>query len=425
MITKETAIPTASEDQAGIGDDNGHEIDVADFDFMNLPDDFVPEAYRYFAALRAESPIHRNSDGSFVLTRYDDLVTAYRDPSVWSSDKKIDFKPKFGDSPLYEHHTTSLVFRDQPDQTRIRKLLQAAFTRKALVALEPRIHALVDGYLDEFEERRKMEVVSDFSFKLPVEVVCDMLGVPSSDRILIRNWALLILGALEPVLTDAEFEAGCKAVEDFKAYLRDCIRERKANPEGRSEGEILSALIDAEEDGENLTELELLHQCIFLLNAGHETSTNMISHGVHEMLRHPDQIEKLRTDPTLVDSAVEEILRYQAPIQVNNRRAIQDTELSGTQMPAGSMVHLMIGAANHDATQFPEPEKFDIARRPNRHLSFGLGVHICAGNSLARIEGKIVFGKLFARFPTLRLESPARLSSRIRFREVTELHVAI
>ena len=277
MITKETAIPTASEDQAGIGDDNGHEIDVADFDFMNLPDDFVPEAYRYFAALRAESPIHRNSDGSFVLTRYDDLVTAYRDPSVWSSDKKIDFKPKFGDSPLYEHHTTSLVFRDPPDQTRIRKLLQAAFTRKALVALEPRIHALVDGYLDEFEERRKMEVVSDFSFKLPVEVVCDMLGVPSSDRILIRNWALLILGALEPVLTDAEFEAGCKAVEDFKAYLRDCIRERKANPESRSEGEILSALIDAEEDGENLTELELLHQCIFLLNRSTGVGLRLVS----------------------------------------------------------------------------------------------------------------------------------------------------
>ena len=151
----------------------------------------------------------------------------------------------------------------------------------------------------------------------------------------------------------------------------------------------------------------------------------MISHGVHEMLRHPDQIEKLSADPTLIDSVVEEILRYRAPIQINNRRATRETELSGVPMPAGSIVHLMIGAANHDPAHFPEPEKFDIARRPNRHLSFGLGVHICAGNSLARIEGKIAFGKLFARFPTLRLESSAKLSNRIRFREVTELHVAI
>lgn len=406
---------------------NGGEpiTDIGDFDILKLPDDFVPEAYRYFRALRRHSPIHRNSDGSYLLTRYDDLVSVYRDPSVWSSDKTVEFKPKFGDSPLYEHHTTSVVFRDPPDHTRIRKLFQAAFTRKALAALEPRIHELVDAYLDAFEDRRKMEVVSDFSFKLPVEIVCDMLGVPSSDRILIRDWALLILGALEPALTKEQLDAGCAAVEDFKAYLRDRIRERKANPEGGKDGEILSALIDAEEDGETLTELELLHQCIFLLNAGHETSTNMLSHGVHEMLRHPDQITRLREEPNLVDSAVEEILRYQAPIQINNRRAVRGTELSGVPLPAGTNVHLMIGAANHDPDQFPEPERFDIGRRPNRHLSFGLGVHICAGNALARIEGRIAFGKLFERFPTLRLEAPAKLSSRVRFREVAELNVAI
>ena len=399
--------------------------EIDGFDLLNLPEDFVPDPYRYFAALRARDPVHANSDGSFVLTRYDDLVAAYRDPSVWSSDKKLDFKPKYGDSPLYEHHTTSLVFRDPPDHTRIRKLFQAAFTRKALAALEPRIHELVDAYLDELAERGGMEVVSDFSFKLPVEVVCDMLGVPSSDRILIRDWALLILGALEPVLSDQQFEDGCTAVEDFKAYLRALIAYRKAHPDEAKPGEILTALMEAEEDGETLTELELLHQCIFLLNAGHETSTNMISHGVHEMLRHPDQVARLHEDPALIGDAVEEILRYQAPIQINNRRALVDTELSGVKLPAGSMVHLMIGAANHDPAHFPEPETFDIGRRPNRHLSFGLGVHICAGNSLARIEGKIAFGKLFARFPGLRLEAPAKLSNRIRFREVAELRVSV
>ena len=400
-------------------------IDVGAFDIMNLPGDFVPRAYEYFAALRQESPIHRNSDGSYILTRYDDLVTAYRNPGVWSSDKKVDFKPKFGESPLYEHHTTSLVFNDPPDHTRIRKLFQAAFTRKALAALTPRIHSLVDSYLDRLEDTREMEVVDDFSFRLPMEVVCDMLGVPGSDRALIRDWALLILGALEPVLTEKQFQDGCDAVEDFKAYLRDRIKELKANPDGRREGEILSALVVAEEDGEKLTEIDLLHQCIFLLNAGHETSTNMISHGVHEMLRHPDQVEKLRNDPALIETAVEEILRYQAPIQINNRRALVDTELSGVPMSAGSIVHLMIGAANHDPAHFPDPESFDISRRPNRHLSFGLGIHICAGNNLARIEADIAFGKLFRRFPTLHLVSPAKLSNRVRFREITELKVAL
>jgi len=400
------------------------ETEVSNFDLLDLPSDFVPNAYRYLAALRQKSPIHRNSDDSVILTRYEDLVAVYRDPSVWSSDKKVEFKPKFGDSPLYEHHTKSVVFRDPPDHARIRKLFQAAFTRKALAALEPRIEELVDSYLDELAERREMEVVSAFSFKLPVEVVCDMLGVPSSDRILIRDWALLILGALEPVLTEEQFNAGCRAVEDFKAYLRDLIVHRKAHPADAKPGEILTALIEAEEDGEKLTELELLHQCIFLLNAGHETSTNMISHGVHELLRQPEQAARLRAEPALIESAVEEILRYQAPIQINNRRALVDTELSGVMLPTGSVVHLMIGAANHDPAQFPEPEIFDIARRPNRHLSFGLGVHICAGNALARIEGKIAFGKLFQRFPNLKLEAPAKLSNRIRFREIVELRVA-
>jgi len=412
---------TDSVDTAGATRD----IDTAGFDLAAVPDDFVADPYRYFAALRAERPVHCLPDGSYLLTRYDDLVAVYRDPTTWSSDKKLDFKPKFGDSPLYEHHTTSLVFRDPPDHTRIRKLFQAAFTRKALAALEPRIHQLVDGYLDDLAARGGMDVVADFSFKLPVEVVCDMLGVPASDRLLIRDWALLILGALEPVISAEQFEAGCTAVEDFKAYLRALVAERKARPTDGRSGEVLSALVAAEEDGEKLTELELLHQCIFLLNAGHETSTNMLSHGVHELLRRPEAVARLRAEPGLIDSCVEEVLRYQAPIQINNRRALKDTELSGVCLPAGSFVHLMLGAGNRDPAQFPEPDRFDIARRPNRHLSFGLGVHICAGNALARIEAAIAFGKLFTRFPTLHLTGPAKLSPRLRFREVTELPVAV
>ncbi|MGO1117206.1 cytochrome P450 [Rhodovibrionaceae bacterium A322] len=406
-------------------DVTGEGLDVSSFDLTDLPSDYIANPYRYFAALRQTSPVHLMADGSYLLTRYADMVAVYRDPDVWSSDKKQDFWPKFGDSPLYEHHTTSVVFRDRPDHTRIRALFQSAFTRKALAALEPRIHELVDHYLDKLADRGEMDVVADFSFTLPVEVVSIMLGVPVEDRILIRDWALLILGGLEPKLTPEQFAAGNKAVEDFKAYLRDLIAYRKANPTDGRSGEILTALIEAEEGGERLTELELLHQCIFLLNAGHETSTNMISHGVHELLRRPDQIARLREEPKLIDPCVEEILRYQAPIQINNRRALSATTLGDVALPEGARVHLMLGAANWDPAQFPDPQIFDIARQPNRHLSFGLGIHICAGNSLARIEGRIAFAKLFERFPSLTLSGPAKLSNRIRFREISHLPVSL
>jgi hypothetical protein len=317
------------------------------------------------------------------------------------------------------------VFRDPPDHTRIRKLFQAAFTRKALAALEPRIVELIDGYLDELEDRGEMELVEDFSFKLPIQVVCDMLGVPHDDRLLIRGWALAILSALEPALSDEQIDIGCRAVEDFKAYLRGLIVFRKKNPTDGRSGEILTALIEAEDGGETLSELELLHQCIFLLNAGHETSTNMISHGVHELLRHRDQLARLRAEPELIDDCVEEILRYQPPIQINNRRCLRNTEIGGVDLPEGSRVHLMIGAANRDPSSFPNPDNFDIGRRPNRHLSFGLGIHICAGNSLARIEGCIAFAAFANRFPNLHLTAPAKLSPRVRFREIEELHIAI
>ena len=400
--------------------------DVTDFDLLDVPPDYVVNPYPYLAALRECSPVHRNSDGTFILTRYDDCVTAYRDPIVWSSDKKADFAPKFGKTaPLYEHHTTSVVFIDAPGHTRIRKLFQFAFTRKALAAIEPRIARLVDMYLDRLEDRGEMDMVEEFSFKLPIEVVCDMLGVPACDRHMIRGWALAILTALEPMLTDEQLAAGNRAVTEFKAYLRDLIRHRRAFPEGAAPTEVLTVLADAEADGEKLTELELLHQCIFMLNAGHETSANMLSHGVHEMLRSPWEIRRLAENPGLIDSMVEEVLRYQAPIQINNRRSTRDTETGGVPVPAGTTIHMIVAAANRDPRQFPDPERFDISRRPNRHLSFGLGVHICAGNSLARLEAAIAFRKLFGRFPGLQLKAPPEIAARLRFREIRHLHVAV
>ena len=395
------------------------------FDLQNVSEDYLVDPYRVLAELRAQSPVHKNTDGTFVLTCYADIVQTYRDPMIWSSDKRATFKPKFGNTPLFEHHTNSIVFIDPPDHTRIRRLFQSAFTRKALAAFVPRITNLVDEYLNRLEDQRQMEIVEEFSFRLPIEVVCDLLGVPRQDREFIRGWANAILTALEPTLVQKQLDDGNQAVVDFKQYLGDLIAYRRAHPHDAQDTEVLTILADAEADGKRLTEIELLHQCIFMLNAGHETSTNMITHGIHEMLLNPDQIDLLSENPDLIEPMVEEVLRYQAPIQINNRRANSDQILSGVTIPADTTVHMMINAANRDPAQFPNPDRFDITRRPNRHLSFGLGVHICAGNALARVEAQIAFQRLFRRFPKLALTIPAVIAPRLRFREVSALHVSV
>ena len=395
------------------------------FDLQNVSEDYLVDPYRVLAELRAQSPVHKNTDGTFVLTCYADIVQTYRDPMIWSSDKRATFKPKFGNTPLFEHHTNSIVFIDPPDHTRIRRLFQSAFTRKALAAFVPRITSLVDEYLNRLEDQGQMEIVEEFSFRLPIEVVCDLLGVPRQDREFIRGWANAILTALEPTLVQKQLDDGNQAVVDFKQYLRDLIAYRRAHPHDAQDTEVLTILADAEADGKRLTEIELLHQCIFMLNAGHETSTNMITHGIHEMLLNPDQIGLLSEHPDLIEPMVEEVLRYQAPIQINNRRANSDQILSGVTIPADTTVHMMINAANRDPAQFPNPDRFDITRRPNRHLSFGLGVHICAGNALARVEAQIAFQRLFRRFPKLALTIPAVIAPRLRFREVSALHVSV
>ena len=395
------------------------------FDLQNVSEDYLVDPYRVLAELRAQSPVHKNTDGTFVLTCYADIVQTYRDPMIWSSDKRATFKPKFGNTPLFEHHTNSIVFIDPPNHTRIRRLFQSAFTRKALAAFVPRITSLVDEYLNRLEDQGQMEVVEEFSFCLPIEVVCDLLGVPRQDREFIRGWANAILTALEPTLVQKQLDDGNQAVVDFKQYLGDLIAYRRAHPHDAQDTEVLTILADAEADGKRLTEIELLHQCIFMLNAGHETSTNMITHGIHEMLLNPDQIDLLSENPDLIEPMVEEVLRYQAPIQINNRRANSDQILSGVTIPADTTVHMMINAANRDPAQFSNPDRFDITRRPNRHLSFGLGVHICAGNALARVEAQIAFQRLFRRFPKLALTIPAVIAPRLRFREVSSLHVSV
>ena len=398
-------------------------MSIESFDLYNPPSDFINNVYKYYNLLREKSPIHKNSDGSYILTRYKDLVGVYRNFKVWSSDKRTEFGEKFGSSPLFEHHTTSVVFVDPPDHTRIRKIFQQAFTPKSILSLERNINKLVDSYLVMMHAKKKFDFVSDFSFRLPVDVVCSVLGVPSEDRHLIRDWAHKILGALEPKLTHKQFNEGSSAVINFKQYLKDQIKFRKTHKDINKANEVLSLLIEAE--GLELSETELLHQCIFMLNAGHETSTNMLSHGLNELINHKDQYKLLQKEPRRIDTAIDEILRFQPPIQINNRRCLEKTKIGDVVVPEGTSVHMIIAGANRDPLQFFKPETFDISRSPNRHLSFGLGIHICAGINLARIEAKVAFQSLMSSFREINLLKKPKVANRIRFREIKEMQIEI
>ena len=398
-------------------------MSIESFDLFNPPSDFIDNVYKYYNILREKSPIHKNSDGSYILTPYKDLVRVYRNFKIWSSDKKTEFGAKFGASPLFEHHTTSVVFVDPPDHTRIRKIFQQAFTPKSILSLEKDINELVDSYLVMMHEKKEFDFVSDFSFRLPVDVVCSVLGIPSEDRHLIRDWAHKILGALEPKLTPKQFDEGSTAVVNFKQYLKDQIKFRKTHKDVNKANEILSLLIEAE--GLELSETELLHQCIFMLNAGHETSTNMLSHGLNELINHRDQYNLLQKEHGRIDTAVDEILRFQPPIQINNRRCLEKTILGDIMVPEGTSVHMIIAAANRDPSQFFEPEIFNISRSPNRHLSFGLGIHICAGINLARLEAKVAFKSLLSSFKEINLLKKPKIANRIRFREIKEMQVEV
>ncbi len=385
------------------------------FDLMNLAPEFLENPFPTYHRLRRHDPVHRCPDGSYFLTRYDDVVEVYRDHHRLSSDKRVEFGPKFGPGPLYEHHTTTLVFRDPPDHTRIRRLFAAAFTPRALAALEPRVARLVDGLLDRAAAQGGMDLIADYAFALPVELIGDMLGVPRADRRLLRGWSTAILSALEPVATPERLAAGNLAVKEFKAFLRDLIAHRRRYPTG-DDAEVLSALLAAEDQGDTLTEIELLHQCIFLLNAGHETTTNLIGNGVAALLDHPAELVRLRDEPALIETAVEEFLRYESSNQLGNRRAVADVVIGGVSMPAGTLVTLGIGAANRDPAQFPDPDRPDLSRAPNRHLGFGTGIHACAGMWLARMEGRVAIGRLVARFPRLERSGPFVRGGRARFR---------
>ena len=388
---------------------------AASFDLEKLTPEFYANPYPTYRALREAEPVKRLPNGSYFLTRYDDLVSAYKSTKTFSSDKKKEFAPKYGDSLLYEHHTTSLVFNDPPAHTRVRRLIMGALSPRAIAGMEPDLVRLVDRLLDAIAAKGKADLIDDFAAAIPIEVIGNLLDVPEDEREPLRDWSLAILGALEPVVAPDVFARGNKAVKDFLSYLEGLVARRRARP-GNPDHDVLTRLIQGEDNDERLTEKELLHNCIFLLNAGHETTTNLIGNGLVALQDHASEKQRLIEDPTLIKTAVEEMLRFESSNQLGNRMTVEPVELGGIAMPAGTPVTLCIGAANRDPAHFADPERLDVGRTPNRHLAFGTGAHQCAGMALARLEGMVAISRFLARFPNYALNGAPVRGGRVRFR---------
>lgn len=398
---------------------------AAEFDLRHLSDAFYDDPYPTFHALREHDPVKRMPDGSVLLTRYADVIAVYKDPKTFSSDKHEEFGPKYGiDSALFEHHTTSLVFNDPPLHTRVRRLIAGALTPRHIAAMEDGLVRLVDGLLDAMQVRAQqgetVDLIESFAAAIPVEIIGNLLGVPHDERGPLRDWSLAILGALEPALSTEQHARGNAAVRDMLAYLEGLVARRSAAPRD-PETDVLTRLIQGEAialDGTNerLLAKELLHNCIFLLNAGHETTTNLIGNGLKCLLDSPAQKQRLMNEPELIRTAIEEFLRIESSNQLGNRITTVETRIGGVLLAPHTQVTLCIAAANRDPAQFVDPDVLDLARSPNRHVAFGSGIHQCVGMGLGRLEGRIAISSLLARFPNYRLNGAAVRSRRVRFR---------
>jgi cytochrome P450 len=394
------------------------------FTLAGASDAFIDAPYPTYAALRAHDPVHAIGPGQWLLTRYDDVATVYREQTA-SSDKRREFAPRLGPgSPIYEHHTTSLVFSDPPLHTRVRRLILGAVNQRAVARMTPGLEALCEALLDRMADLSAPDLIDDFAACIPIEVIGNLLDVPQPERAPLRDWSLAILSALEPVPGEERLARANAAVLDFMAWLRDLVARRRRAP-GDPEVDVLTRLIQGEAGGERLAEAELLHNCIFLLNAGHETTTNMIGNGVHALLTHRDQWQRLVANRALAATAVEEALRFESPLQLNNRELTAPLRLRERELPAGDFVTLGIGAANRDPAVFDLPDDLDISRKPNPHLAFGHGAHACAGMNVARLEGRVAFAALAARYPRLDLAGAPQRDRRIRFRGFRHVPLAL
>jgi cytochrome P450 len=373
---------------------------MAEITFNPMDPEFVADPYPMYHRLRAEDPVHHSPLGFWVLTRYEDVAATLRDSRAIKEPIAAFVAARFG-APV-PAVGLSMLDRDPPDHTRLRGLVSKAFTPKMVERLRADVQVIVDGLLDRVEGGGAMDLIEQFAYPIPVTVICRMLGVPVEDHERFKGWGLDIARGLDSIMLPPDSEIARRSMASRLAiadYFRELIAARRAAPRA----DLLTDLIAAEEAGDRLTEHELLATCILLLIAGHETTVNLIGNGTLALLRHPDQAALLRARPELIVGAVEELLRFDGPVQRTARIPDQDLTIGGRLVPKGEMVMPFIGAADRDPAQFPDPDRLDITRTDNRHVAFGLGIHFCLGAPLARVEGQIAINTLLRRLPRLAL----------------------
>jgi cytochrome P450 len=402
---------------------------AVELDLRNPPAAFYSNPYPVYAALREYEPVRRMPDGTVLITRYKDLIQVYKDAHAFSSDKKIEFTPKFGDAPhLLEHHTTSLIFNDPPLHTQVRQIMMGALTRRAIDQMETSLTELVSKLADHIEVQGGGDLIEDFAAAIPIEVIGNLLNIPHYERGPLRDWSFAILGALEPKISVDQAQRGNTAVAEFLEYLKVLVADRRIRP-GNPESDVLTRLIQGErsDNGQRLSEKELLHNCIFILNAGHETTTNLIGNALVALKEWPEQKELLikrivesHHDKSALDdvlnTAVDEFLRFESSNQLGNRRATIDCLVGDVRLPKGTLITLCIGSANRDPSQFEKAEEMDLTRPNCKHLSFAFGIHQCAGLHLARLEGRVALQVFLQRFPNYKLTAAPTRGGRARFR---------
>jgi pimeloyl-[acyl-carrier protein] synthase len=370
--------------------------------FNPLLPEFHADPYPFYKRLREKEPVHQSPMGFWVLTRYDDCVAVLRDQRFGREEFQQMLTAVYGDDTEKPALPRSMLFRDPPDHTRLRALVSKAFTPRMIETMRDHIQEIVDRLLDRVNDAGRMDVIEDLAYPLPVTVICEMLGVPVDDHASIRGWSADIARSLDAIGLPSDqdiVERGRKSRRALADYFRRLVPQRRARPQH----DLLSGLLAAEEQGDKLTQDEVIAMCLLLFIAGHETTVNLIGNGTLALLRHPDQMKKLRAEPALIGNAVEELLRYDSPVQRTARISTTDVELAGQQFPKGTMVITALGAANRDPAQFADPDRLDVTRKDPRHISFGFGIHFCLGAPLARVEGQLALGTLLRRMPRLAL----------------------
>jgi cytochrome P450 len=390
---------------------------------------FFDDPYRQYQALREHDPVHHSPLEVWVLFRYDDIVDILRDSSLSvqvdnaTPTARMQMFAEQAPAEAQERGAHSILNVDPPDHTRLRRLVSKAFTPKMVHELRPRIQALVDDALDAMATEGQADVIGDLAFPLPFTVISEMLGMPDGNRDEVRGWSHTLTKTLDPILSPEEVQASLTAADNMLAHVQDVLAWKRDHPAD----DLLTGLLAAEDEGDRLSEEELVDQVLLLYVAGHETTVNLIGNATLALLGHPDQLARLRSDPDLDGGAVEELLRYDSPVQFSRRITTADLEVDGKTVPAGTFMLTCLGSANHDEDRWGRTaDQLDITRPDaGQHMSFGNGIHHCLGSSLARTEAQVAIGALVRRFPDLALAGEPERNGRVVLRGLEALPVTL